>query len=238
MTTLATSARGAVRLSSQAYVSTSPATASQMPRYGAEPKQVPAISKAQAGGQCVTRRTLMNIAVNSAALVAAPISASAYKDSDDTVLLDLVAQFWAADERATEYDEQIEPLFDVWNTEWARLRDERDAGTSSLSQKEIFEMVKQLPESREHNRLVKLTQPHHDEAARLLRKIWEMPTSTIKGRSEKFNILISYIWPHDWLKPDGIPDMEVQMTRDLLCEMIGGKESESWRQIFKRPEAA
>src|ERR1700735_4019586 len=67
------SAAGAVQLSSQSDVPTSPAIASQMPRYGAEPERVPAISKAQAGGHCVTRRTVMNLIVSSAAVVAAGV---------------------------------------------------------------------------------------------------------------------------------------------------------------------
>jgi hypothetical protein len=63
------SAAGAVQLSSQSDVPTSLAGASQMPRYGAEPERVPAISKAQAGGHCVTRRTAMNLMIGGTAAV-------------------------------------------------------------------------------------------------------------------------------------------------------------------------
>jgi hypothetical protein len=65
-------AAGAAQLSSRSDVPTSLVIASQMPRQAAEPEQVPAISKAQAGGHCVTRRNIMNIAVSSAALAVAP----------------------------------------------------------------------------------------------------------------------------------------------------------------------
>jgi hypothetical protein len=74
MTTITTSAPGADELSSRIDVSTSPANASLTVRKPAEPENVPATCKAQAGGHRVTRRTLMNIAVNSVALVAAPIA--------------------------------------------------------------------------------------------------------------------------------------------------------------------
>jgi hypothetical protein len=72
MTTTTTSARGADQLSSSQGVSTSQANAFLTARKPAEPENVPAISKAQAGGHSVTRRTLMNIAINAGALVAAP----------------------------------------------------------------------------------------------------------------------------------------------------------------------
>src|ERR1700733_9055594 len=55
--TASNSAAGAVQLSLQSDVPTSAATAFQIPLSGAEPERVPAISKAQAGGHCVTRRT-------------------------------------------------------------------------------------------------------------------------------------------------------------------------------------
>jgi hypothetical protein len=74
---LSNSAAGADLLSSEFCVSTSPAGANQMPRKGAEPERVPAISKAQAGGHRVTRRTLMN------SLVALPIAASVPISSPD-----------------------------------------------------------------------------------------------------------------------------------------------------------
>jgi hypothetical protein len=72
MTTITTSAPGADQLSSRIDVSTSPATASQTAGKETEPDRVPATCKAQAGGHRVTRRTLMNIAINAGALVAAP----------------------------------------------------------------------------------------------------------------------------------------------------------------------
>jgi hypothetical protein len=72
MTTTTTSAPGADQLSSRIDVSTSPATASQTAVKKTEPDRVPATCKAQAGGHRVTRRNLMNIAINAGALVAAP----------------------------------------------------------------------------------------------------------------------------------------------------------------------
>ena len=66
-----TSAPGADQLSSPADVSTSPANASQTGRGLIEPTQPASICKAQAGGHCVTRRNVMNLAVRSAALVTA-----------------------------------------------------------------------------------------------------------------------------------------------------------------------
>jgi hypothetical protein len=78
---LSNSAAGAVQLSSQSDVPTSLAGASQMPRYGAEPERVPAISKAQAGGHCVTRRTAMNLMVGvTAAVIGSRMSATSQAD--------------------------------------------------------------------------------------------------------------------------------------------------------------
>jgi hypothetical protein len=72
MTITTTSAPGAVQLSSSAGASTSSTNAFQTASKETEPDRVPAICKAQAGGHRVTRRTLMNIAINAGALVAAP----------------------------------------------------------------------------------------------------------------------------------------------------------------------
>jgi len=71
MTVTTTSAPGAVQLSSRIDASTSPANASQIAGKGAEPDRVPAICKAQAGGHRVTRRSLMNMFVGTAAVAGA-----------------------------------------------------------------------------------------------------------------------------------------------------------------------
>ena len=78
---ISNSAARAVQLSSQSDVPTSAATASQMPRYGAEPERVPAISKAQAGGHCVTRRTAMNLMIGgTAAVIGSPMYSASRAD--------------------------------------------------------------------------------------------------------------------------------------------------------------
>jgi hypothetical protein len=81
------SAPGAVQLSSQSDVPTSSAIASQMPRSGAEPERVPAISKAQAGGHCVTRRSVMNLMVG---VTAAVIGSPKYSVSQADPIFDLI----------------------------------------------------------------------------------------------------------------------------------------------------
>jgi hypothetical protein len=161
----------------------------------------------------------------------------------DRELHELVDQFWAADARATEYDERIQPLFERWHVPWDRLRAEHGAGSGPLGlseevEKKIFDIVKQFPESREHQRLVDLTRPHHDEAGRLLAKIWALPARTSHGRLEKTEILLRYILGPTWFEADGSADWEIQMTRDLLCEFVGGEQGANLKAAFKAPEAA
>lgn len=92
MTTNANSAASADLLSSEIGVSTSLAGASQMPRDGTEFGRVPAISKARAGGHCVTRRAAMNLIVSGAAVLAAgivssndPVEAACLNPADDEI---------------------------------------------------------------------------------------------------------------------------------------------------------
>jgi hypothetical protein len=110
MTTNANSAAGADLLSSEICVSTSPAGANQMPRYGAEPNRPPANCKAQAGGHCVTRRTVMNVIASTAAVAAVPIASPGTASSQDVILV-------AAAKELDVCDDEIESLHSLYDDE-------------------------------------------------------------------------------------------------------------------------
>lgn len=227
------SARGAVQLSSQSVVPTSPATASQMPRYGAEPEQVPAISKAQAGGHCVTRRTLMNIAISAAALVTAPSTAVADHSTDaDAELLSLRGRIFEIYEKAHEHDDEMERLQAAWMDEYKR------ATSSGLSKEQAWDHIKQLPESAEHSRLVKLTDPFHSEIERLVTVMMSVPAQTPAGKATKAEVLIYCVMGLDWLQPEANADWDVRFARKLLLEFIGGKSAAELQSRFAEPAVA
>ncbi len=111
MTSTTTSAPGADQFSSPIGVSTSPANASLTVRKPAEPENVPAISKAQAGGHRVSRRTAMNSLVALPIAAAVPVaSPSITTDEGELAALltqfrELQSQFLAAD---AEYNRCLE----------------------------------------------------------------------------------------------------------------------------------
>ena len=108
------SAPGAAQLSSQSLIQTSPTDACQSVCDPTEPVSGPSTCKAQARG--ATRRTIINIAINSAAFIATPIApanaASEAKDpaarlarmeqAIDVLRTSYVCQGWKLDEAAAD----------------------------------------------------------------------------------------------------------------------------------------
>ncbi len=77
-------------------------------------------------------------------------------------------------------------------------------------------------ESKEHERLVKLTEPHHDE-------IEELVNGTADGRRAKFEVLVACC-----IDTDKDADWDTMMARHLLLEFMGGKEADDLRQALRR----
>ncbi|SHN84154.1 hypothetical protein [Bradyrhizobium erythrophlei] len=217
------SAAGADQLSSQTDVPTSPAGASQMPRYGAEPERVPAISKAQAGGHCVTRRTAMNIAISSAALAGAQPAALA-DEMDDAKLLAMKERISTLYEKAHEHDEEIGRLHEIT---YNALRE----------QNLPWEQVKIMPESLERDRLVRLSNPFHDEIEALVKQMWTIPASSSAAKAAKVWVLLHCVMGFDWLETESAIEWDIGLARELFFELAGLEKAPELRSEFADLEA-
>jgi hypothetical protein len=217
---LSNSAAGADLLSSEFCVSTSPAGANQMPRKGAEPERVPAISKAQAGGHCVTRRTVMNIAVSSAALVSAPL-ATFVGETADAKLLAIKERISTLYEKAHEHDEEIARLHEITHDAFRH-------------QNLPWEEVKRMPEALEQYRLVKLSNPFHDEIERLVKQMWTIPASSSAAKAGKVWVLFRCVLGSEWLEDESEIEWDLGLARELLFEFVGGEMGDGLKAEFAR----
>ena len=123
MTITTLSAPGADQLSSSRGVSTSLANASLVAREATEPETVPATCKTQAGGQGVSRRTLMNMLVSSS-LVGSSVVAQVptlAENSTDHRLIELVDLVTAAAEQERSAYERCSAVC----TQYESLKPER-----------------------------------------------------------------------------------------------------------------
>jgi hypothetical protein len=181
------------------------------------------------GKGAMTRRILINTMVAGAAVVAVPAIAQAAPDST-AKLLDLEEQIFAAHEAATAHDTEIERLNDIFHA---------DDQYSDLTAKERWALVTAMPETKEHDRLVRLAQPHHDRVDELIKRMWSIPATTPEGRQAKFLVLLNFVlaghWSvqdGDWREGDWAADWHIRMTRYLLIEFIGGEPAKLLRDQF------
>jgi hypothetical protein len=187
----------------------------------------------------MTRRIMMNMMVGSAAIVTVPTIAQAAPDAT-VELLDLEEQIFEADEAANAHRAEIERLHGIIGDEVERLYDEVHVHRrSNLTGKERWAVVKAMPEAKEHDRLVRLAEPHHDRVGELIERMWAIPATTPEGRQAKFFVLLNFVlsgnWSvqdGDWREGDRAADWHIRMTRDLLIEFIGGEPAKLLRDQF------
>jgi hypothetical protein len=99
-------------------------------------------------------------------------------------------QIFELDERAHAHDEELNRLHDCYASYSKKLLEDSLAGRSSLMRDERWELIKQLPEAEEESRLVKETQPFHDQRDELIKRMWTIPAHTAEGRRAKAVVLI------------------------------------------------
>lgn len=169
----------------------------------------------------------MNFVVNATALVAAPSIAIA-GPSEDARLLDIEARIWELYELAHQHDDEMSRLHCHCVDQLKSLSETRP----DMDSKQRWDFITQTPESKEHTRLVTLTDPYHDQIEALVREMWPIRARTADGRRAKFEVLIACCMGPDWERNDKDADWDAMMARSLLLEFIGGKEGEELRQRF------
>jgi hypothetical protein len=187
-------------------------------------------------GATINRRSLMNMLVSTAALVAgstaAASTASGSQPRDDSALLVLEEQIFEQRAAAAAYDDEIIRLDGIWTGVFLFLDQEIKEGRCDLTQDELWRRIKELPESKEHTRLVKLQGVHFTEMDKLIEKMWATPAHTPQGRQAKLWVLLGTIMPADWCEHDGRADYEIRRARDLMIEFVGGEPAEQLRDQF------
>jgi hypothetical protein len=104
--------------------------------------------------------------------------------------------------------------------------------TENLTKAEIWQRVKEMPESKKYSRLVNLARPHSAEAERLIKEMWAIPAKTSEGRRAKLVVLLGCIMEERWREGDWAADWDVLMARNLMIEFVGGEPAEQLRDQF------
>jgi hypothetical protein len=175
------------------------------------------------------------VSVGALAAVAMPVQ-QASSISDDSALVKLEEQIFEQYEGATAYDAGIIRLSEIWTTESHRLYKEalsREIKAGSyLSPDERWALVTDMPESREHTRLVELQEPFYARMDALVKQMFATPAHTAEGRRAKATVLLCVIMSNDWQRTDDETEYPERMARDLLLEFIGGEPGEMLRGQF------
>jgi hypothetical protein len=162
---------------------------------------------------------------------------------DDSVLLQLEEQIFEQYEAAHANDDDLYKVHVIWRDEFSRLENEalkeQLAGRPTLTSKERWELVKAMPESKEHNRLVTLGEPFFARMDVLIKQMFAIPAHTADGRRAKVTVLLTCIMPHEWrTENDKDADYDIEMARKLLIEFVGGEPGEMLRDQFATSAAA
>jgi hypothetical protein len=147
-------------------------------------------------------------------------------------LLKLEDQILEQYEGAIAFDDEIIRLSEIWNAENHRLADEFNAGRSTLTPAERWALVRAMPESNEHNRLVELQNPFYERMDALVKQMFAIPALTAEGRRAKAEVLLGCIMGDDWRHIDKETDYPELMARKLLIEFIGGEPAAQLRDQF------
>lgn len=167
----------------------------------------------------------MNMLVSSAALVPS-IAVAAL--SEDAHLLMLEERIWKLYELAHERDDDIYRL----HIACADRLKELSETCPEMDGQALWKLIVQTPESKEHSRLVKLSDPYHDQLQELVKQMWAVPARTAEGRRAKVEVLLACAMPADWRDHDGDAEWDVKMARDLLFEFVGGEQGIRLRDQF------
>jgi uncharacterized protein (DUF1778 family) len=135
----------------------------------------------EAAGAAINRRSIMNMMVSAAALTATSvISDQAVAQSDDGEVLSLASEILRLNQLAHQDDDEMVRLQSIWCDAGIRLREE-----DRYSRDEQWEMVKAIPESAEHTRLVKKSDPYFESADRLMKRLWSIPAKNKRGKGRE-----------------------------------------------------
>jgi hypothetical protein len=188
----------------------------------------------QADTNTSTRRRdflALTAAVATTVMAARPALAS---QPDDSALLKLEEQIFEQYWAATAYDAEIIRLSDIWTAKSKQLyAASLDAkGNCPLGPQERWDLVTEMPECIEHNRLCRLQDPLYAEMDALIKQMIATPAHTPEGRRAKVLVLLVCILGEEWTGIDQQTDYPTLMARNLLIEFVGGEPGAQLRDQF------
>ena len=153
---------------------------------------------------------------------------------DDRALLALEEQFFEQQELATAHDDKMEQLAAIWQAESERLYHAtlQPDGSCSLTRDERWNLVRQMPEAQEHDRLCLLQEAHYVKMGALVKEMWAIPALTPEGRRSKVLVALNLL-PSNWRVVDEDADYGIREARQLLIDLIGGEPGEQLRDQFR-----
>jgi hypothetical protein len=107
-----------------------------------------------------------------------------------------------------------------------------DEGRRTLTPAERWDLVRAMPESKEHDRLVELQDPFYDRMNAYMEQMFATPARTAEGRRAKAVVLLRCVMGSDWCHVDAETDHPQLTARKLLIEFIGGEPGEQLRGQF------
>ena len=163
--------------------------------------------------------------------------------ADESALLNLEEQIFEQHDAAHAHDDELDKAIEIWTAEGIRLEREaiKDAieGRTPLTSKQRWELVRAMPESKEHTRLATLQDPFFDRRDAPVKQMFAIPAHTAEGRRAKVTVLLACIMPHEWrTENDKDADYDIEMARKLLIEFVGGEPGEMLRDQFRTHTAA
>jgi hypothetical protein len=219
-------------VSARSGVSTSHADAFQAIAERSEPNARRTVEANEATN--INRRSIMNMMVSAAALTVGSKSIELVQPND-SVLLEMEEKIFEHHAAAREYDDEIERLNAIVQSEGKRLYDEALAEEFRqgryLSPQERWNRVLVIPESQEYDRLSQLQSAHLLKMEEMIRTMWATPARTAAGRRAKVLVLLGCIMPVGWREIEA--DWGVQEARDLLIEFVGGEPAVQLRDQFR-----
>jgi hypothetical protein len=159
-------------------------------------------------------------------------SAIAAETALDAELIALEERIFELDELAHAHDEELHRLHDCYVSYSKQLLEDSLAGRNSLTHDERWELVGQLPEAKEEERLVKKTDLLFEQRDELIKRMWATPAHTSEGRRAKAIVLIGCIMQPGWRERDETTEWDIRKARDLLLEFVGGEPGEMLRGQF------
>jgi hypothetical protein len=107
-----------------------------------------------------------------------------------------------------------------------------------LGHQERWNLVTEMPECIEHNRLCRLQDPFYAEMDAPIKQMIATPAHTPEGRRAKVLVLLVCILGEEWTGIDQQTDYPTLMARNLLIEFVGGEPGAQLREQFTSGKCA